>query len=407
MLPVLFVVPAGCSMLPPATPDAPEGPTRGAAGVPCQFTAVTTDPGNHDVCYRFDWGDGRRSDWSPLLPPGEPVTMWHVPAEPGRFEVRVQARNAPGVAGGWSPASAVTIDVTTGFPDTVIATIAVGGDPTDIAVRPDGKYLYVANELVPELTVVRARDRQVVARVPCGRCPWMVNASPDGRWVYVSDATDATVTVISTDDHRVAKTVPVGVSPAGACFSPDGSRAYVTSQNSNSVTVLRLPSHTVIATVPVGNTPRDVDILPGGDHLYVANLHDNSLTRVRTADHVTVATIPMPFRVHRVRALPGGEQVYASEYHGSRVAVVSVADDRVIATFESGPGVVGMCHLGAYALAANSTAGTVTIVRPADRAVVGRVAVGAGPWSVHAPADGAFAATCDRRAQTVSVIGYR
>jgi len=403
-----LVAVTGCSLLPPETPAAPTGPDRGAVGATLQFNAVTIDPQNLMIGYQFDWGDGQTSDWSPCVPSGMPVTMEHAWRTTGMYEVNVRGRNIAGKESDFSPAHVVQIGCRRGYPDTVIATIPVGGDPTDIAVTPNGRLVYVANELANYVTAVDVRTRAVVARIACGNYPLMVAARPGNEYVYASCGTDDKVAVIRTSDQTVTDWIRVGSSPHRLCFSASGDRCYVANQNSSTISVIRTSDNTVVASVPVGDTPRDVDCLPNGEFVYTANLYEPTLTVVRTSDNTAVGTVNLGFTAHRVRAMPGSQYVYVTEYHGDRVAKVRTSDNAVVATFRCDGAVIGMCFIndGEYLyVATHHNGGEATVIRTSDNTVVDHIPTGSCPYGVRAPANEAYVATSDRGCRTVTIIG--
>jgi YVTN family beta-propeller protein len=406
----LLLALTGCGVLPPLTPEAPAGPESGLVGVSYRFAAVTTDPQNLPLSYRFHWGDGSSSDWSGCMPSGMPLVTAHSWREVGRYGVQVEARNAAGKVSDMSEPHFIGIQEQAGYPDTVVATIAVGGDPTDIAVLPGGEYIYVGNELEDCVTVVSVRKRAAVAQVECGSSAWLLAAKPDGQYVYVTNQYDGSVSVVRTSDNTVVATVGnVGSSPARCCFSPDGAFCYVADQNGGKVTVIRTRDNAVVARVGVGAIPRDVDCLPSGEYVYTANLA-GSVSVMRTSDNTVVATVSPGFTPHRVRALPSGEYVYASEYHGSRMAVIRTRDNTLVASLDVGTPVCGMTTVngGEYLyVATNGRGGSAAIIRTSDNTVVGFVRTGNTPLSVHSPADGSFVASCDRGPHTVTLIGRR
>ncbi len=57
--------------------------------------------------------------------------------------------------------------------------------PAQIAFSPDGRFLYVAENLADSLAVVDVASRRVVARYATERYPYGVAVAPDGT-VYVS-----------------------------------------------------------------------------------------------------------------------------------------------------------------------------------------------------------------------------
>jgi len=88
--------------LPPesvSTPRTPSGPAAGEIGEELTYTSegAMSNQGN-PVQYRFDWGDGTRSEWSASS------TATHVWSDQGPHNVRAQARSATrtGVLSGWS-----------------------------------------------------------------------------------------------------------------------------------------------------------------------------------------------------------------------------------------------------------------------------------------------------------------
>jgi YVTN family beta-propeller protein len=84
---------------------------------------------------------------------------------------------------------------------------------------------------------------------PCG-----VALAPDGKRAYVANNRIDTVSVIETTNNTVAATVSVGPGPAGIAIAPDGEHAYVANSGSNTVSLIDTATNTV-ATVTVGNGP--------------------------------------------------------------------------------------------------------------------------------------------------------
>ena len=403
---VLFV---GCGLQPPATPDEPTGPSTGDVGVTYSFTAGSTDPQNLPIRYQFDWDDGQK-EWSQFAPSGQPVTLTHAWQSAGAYKVRVRAENVSGKQSGLSKKHMVMIGSQPGseYPDTVIATIQVGGDPTDIAVLPNGEFAYVANQTAEYVTVVDLENREVVAHVTCGSSPYMIAARPDGEYVYSSSEWDDEISVIRVSDNTVVKKIPVGACPHRLCFSPDGSRCYTANQNDNTVSVIRTSDNTVIASVSVGDIPRDVDC--DGEYVYTANVGSTTLTKIRASDNTVVGTIDLGFTPHRVRVMPGGEYVYATEYWGGKIAVVRASDNTVVATIEANGTLCGMCFVngGDYLyVSSDYNGGWALVIRTSDNTIIDRIKIGSGSLAVRAPDDDAFVASADRSPETVTIVGRR
>ena len=85
----------------------------------------------------------------------------------------------------------------------IIATIAVGGDPSGVAVSPRGTRAYVTNSSSPgSVSVINTATNQVTATIGGLRGPVGVAVSPDGTRAYVPHRLQS-VSVIDTGTcHR-------------------------------------------------------------------------------------------------------------------------------------------------------------------------------------------------------------
>jgi YVTN family beta-propeller protein len=147
------------------------------------------------------------------------------------------------------------------------------GEVNAIAITPDGKHLYVPYVLFngtnspPEIVAVIDTATNTVAQTvqlettPFGATLTGVAVTPDGKYVYVSNQVSNSVSVIDTASNTVVKTVLVGTSPAGVAVTPDGVHVYVSNQGSNNVSVINTASNMVVTTVPVAG-PSAISIIP-------------------------------------------------------------------------------------------------------------------------------------------------
>jgi YVTN family beta-propeller protein len=95
----------------------------------------------------------------------------------------------------------------------VTATIPLG-PVNGIAITPDGNRAYVAKRSrgFPSDNIVFVIDtasNTVLQTVPVGAFPEDVAVTPDGAFVYVTNFGDATLSVIETTHNIVVKTIPV------------------------------------------------------------------------------------------------------------------------------------------------------------------------------------------------------
>jgi YVTN family beta-propeller protein len=119
----------------------------------------------------------------------------------------------------------------------VVATIPLGGNPGGVGTTPDGTCAYVRS-FGNTLSVIDTGTNTEVATIPVGNGGLIIGAgvaiTPDGKHGYVANQFDNTVSVIDTAKNTVVATIPVGNGPAGNAFTPDGKRAYVANQTDQS-----------------------------------------------------------------------------------------------------------------------------------------------------------------------------
>ena len=78
------------------------------------------------------------------------------------------------------------IDIATNTADTPIT---VGNDPVAIAITPDGKTAYVANDISGSVTPIDTATNTAGTPIPVGGDPVAVAITPDGKTAYVANST--------------------------------------------------------------------------------------------------------------------------------------------------------------------------------------------------------------------------
>ncbi|MEQ8167909.1 MAG: carboxypeptidase regulatory-like domain-containing protein [Candidatus Eremiobacterota bacterium] len=154
----------------------------------------------------------------------------------------------------------VAIDTET---NSVMYHVTVGQNAFGVAVTPDGRKVYVANQNSANVSVVDTGSKQVIATVPVDYSPVRIAITPDGTKAYVTNKCsggNGTVSVIDTGTNSVISTIPVGREPAGICVSRDGKMVYVANKGSDSITMIDSSRNTVVGTVPTcqGGMPNSV-----------------------------------------------------------------------------------------------------------------------------------------------------
>lgn len=155
----------------------------------------------------------------------------------------------------------------------VLAQVAVGANPSDLAVLPDTSRAFVVNNHSDSVSVVDLTSFTVTATIPLGHFPWRIAMTPAGGAVYVTNAGSASVSKISTATNSVETTIGVGHAPLGLDISPDGSRLFVANSGNATIAVIDAALDSVLRVFPAGSSSRNppIDVsAPSPTRVFVA-----------------------------------------------------------------------------------------------------------------------------------------
>ncbi|MGV9919570.1 beta-propeller fold lactonase family protein [Streptomyces cellulosae] len=174
------------------------------------------------------------------------------------------------------------------------------GDPSFLAVHPDGRTLYAVNEREDgEVTAVRLSDRKVLgSSATGGSSPCHLSVHPGGRFLLSADYGSGTVAV-----HRIEQSGVLGGRTALVTHSepapgpgqqgphahqfvtaPDGEHVLAVDLGTDTVYTYRLDdkdgtlTEVSRAAARAGAGPRQLTFHPGGRYAYLANELDDTVT---------------------------------------------------------------------------------------------------------------------------------
>ncbi len=388
---------------PPDIPLTPTGPLIGFVEFEYSFTTSTNDPNQDSISYRFDWGNEDTSNWSNFVRSGTPVMMDNTWSVPGTYNIKAQAKDINGLLSEWSNPHLIEID-TVDFPSRTVAMIPVGTYPLDIAVLPNGDYLYVTDLVLSSVWVIQTSNHTLVDTIAVGAGPWGITALPNSDFVYVANWNVNTVSVIQTSNNTVITTIPVGSFPKYLTALPSSEYVYVTNENSDDVSVIRTSDNTVVAIISVGEGPSGLTTLPNGEYVYVANAISNNVSVIQTSDNTVVATIPVGDGPNNVLSTPDGEYVYVTNQYSVNVSKIRTFDNTVVATIPLKDPTEDLAILpnGNYIYL---TSKDVSIIRTSHNFVIGTIPVGSGEGIAVSP-DGNYVYIANDYGNNIVVIGW-
>ncbi len=240
--------------------------------------------GEFDVVHAFDFERGllsRHEQWSLAKAADKLITGGLATDSTGRTLY---------VAGTWGD---VVISVPTDNPEnrTVIpladkkdkdALPNAGAYPYAVLPAAGGKRLFVSLWGAAGVAVVDLEAKKVAATWPTERHPTEMALSPDGKTLYVACANSTKVSVLDAETGKGVETIacglfptaPVGNTPNSLCLTPDGQMLFVANADNNAVAVFKVAERgntQPLGFIPVGWYPTSVRFNPTDRKVYVAN----------------------------------------------------------------------------------------------------------------------------------------
>ncbi|MFO0927508.1 MAG: beta-propeller fold lactonase family protein [Gemmataceae bacterium] len=135
----------------------------------------------------------------------------------------------------WGGAAVAVVDPAAA---TVTATWPTDSHPTEMALAPDGKLLYVACANSTRVTVLDTATGKTVETINCalypnapsGNTPNSLALTPDGQVLFVANADNNNLAVFNVSERGKARSlgyIPVGWYPTSVRFNPTDRRIYV------------------------------------------------------------------------------------------------------------------------------------------------------------------------------------
>lgn len=332
----------------------------------------------------------------------------------------------------------------------VIATIHVGDTPAGIAITPDSRFAYVANNNNDgisngdSVSVINLKTNTVLTTITDSSFnePYTITINKAGTKAYVTNSNSTTITIIDIPTNTVVGTIGGFDGPSGFAITPSQSIAYVNnyggpegvqSGNGTTVSIVDLNNNTIAGTITVGLAPAALAITPDGEFVYVINYVDGNpgtgtVSIIQTSTNTVIGTIKGFSGPFGIAITPNGKYAYVTNFGsnnfapvGHTVSTIDLNSNTVIANTFLGtqPSGIAITPNGALAYASvyntlylgpnfsNLTPGTgvVDIIDIATNTVISEpIIVGPSPANVAISPNGKRALVSNYSGNSVSVI---
>jgi len=161
--------------------------------------------------------------------------------------------------------------------------------PLNLALRPDGRELYVTCEAAHSVIVLDTATRSKVAEIPVGGQPMDVTFSPDGRRAFVSNRLDDSLSVIDVDARQVVATLAVGDEPHGVLTDQAGKLLYVLNTATEDISVIDTGTLEEVKRLSASRGPWALAMSPDGSRICITNMFSRFVEpRTPSISEVTV-----------------------------------------------------------------------------------------------------------------------
>ena len=292
---------------------------------------------------------------------------------------------------------------------TITGRIGVGKRPRGMQLSPDGRHLYVAlsgsaiagpgvdeSALPPPdrrfdgIGVIDTRSGKLLRTLRAGSDPETLAVAPDGRTLYVANEDGMQLTRIDVASGTL-HSVGIGVEPEGVAVRPDGKMVYVTCEGTGVVYAIDAGSMAIVAKIPTRPRPRAIVFARNGRSGFISDEMGAAITAFDTATHQVLRTIDLaagaatPPRPMGLATSPDGERLYVTTGRGGALIEIDLhtfSVRRTLAGIGQRPWGLALNGDGSKAYTANGPSGDISMIDLATGRVDRRVHVGESPWGI-------------------------
>jgi YVTN family beta-propeller protein len=268
------------------------------------------------------------------------------------------------------------------------------------AAAPDGSYLYLSDEALATVDVVETRTLRIIKRIPLTGGPNNIAIRKDGKRVYVAiTGAQGGVDVIDTVAQQKVKFIRILGGVHNTFITPDSKHVVAGSTGGSVATVIDTELERPVWSIHFEGGVRPICFETNADgstkrmFAQITNLHGFAIvdwaTRKETA-RITLPEIPLEQRndegiqgapAHGLQIAPDGKTLWSTSKVNSAVYVYSMPDLKYVGEVKVGkvPDWLTFTPDGKKVYVANAHDNTVSVIDVAARKEITRLKVGQVP----------------------------
>ncbi len=265
-----------------------------------------------------------------------------------------------------------------------------------LALRPDGKMLFVTVESDHTLRFVDTSTGQITATIKLTGRPNECAVTPDGKYVAVPIRDGDSVNIVDVLQQKVVKVLPIK-EPHNAVSTASNRYLFVSSMGSNAVNVIDLKTMSFSAVVPAGGRPRPYVISSDGKTMYVAVSYLHGFDIVNIADKKVLERVEMPAQhsgpprprkfetpdtlTHGLALTPDGKELWVTSLLDDSIYIYNLQTKKFSGPLATGdgPNWIVFSPDGKYGCVSNTDSDDVSIFDAKEHRLVATVKVGKVP----------------------------
>jgi YVTN family beta-propeller protein len=236
----------------------------------------------------------------------------------------------------------------------LFALIQLSGPGEDWVLSADQNRLFVTLPASNQVAVAEMDGFDVAMHLDGGPNPGRIAIQPDQRYVWVANdgerAGEGGVTVIDPQSLSPVTFIPTGAGHHELAFSADSRFAFVTNSESGTLSVIDTGSLQEVAEANVGRQPLALDVSEANGAIYVADAATGKITVVDGESFEPLAEIEGDAGLAALAFAPGGRWAFAANPLSGAVSIIDGESNEVthVAQVGGGPDQVSFSEGAAY-----------------------------------------------------------